>query len=221
MCGRFTLTVPTFEDLKEALGLDVDATSSDVGTHRARFNIAPTDRTWIVTLEDGTLRAKLTRWGLDLRRSEEERPGRPMINLRAESLRATPPDLGFATHRCVVLADGFYEWRTGNPDKRPFYFRPDGDPLLLFTGVFTEKIGPPAFSIVTTQARKSIADVHHRMPRLLNREEAQRWLVGDGLGDILKSEPTVPLLPVRVTTRANAVKNDDAACIEIVSPEVG
>lgn len=226
MCGRFTLTVPTFEDLKEALGLDVEVPDADADAHRARFNIAPTERTWIVTLEDGELRAKLTRWGLDLRRSEEDRPGRPMINLRAESLRANPPDLGLATNRCVVLADGFYEWRQGDvtddgkPDKRPFYFTPKGDSLLLFTGVYSEKIGPRAFSIVTTQARKSIAKVHHRMPRLLDREEAGRWLAGEGLRDLLKSEPMAPLSVARVSTRANSVKNDDAECVEQASSDV-
>lgn len=213
VCGRFTLTVPTFEDLREALGLDVEVAASDVASHRPRFNIAPTDRTWIVTLDGDAPTARLTRWGLDTRRSEEDRPGRPIINLRAESLKPNGRDLGLAANRCVVLADGFYEWRAGDADKRPHYFRPEGAPLLLLTGVFSERVGPRAFSIVTTRARDDVAPIHHRMPRLLDRNEAQRWLGGEGLRDLLTTTPTAPLRVVRVTTRANAVRNDDAACL--------
>jgi putative SOS response-associated peptidase YedK len=116
----------------------------------------------------------------------------------------------------VVPADGFYEW-TGEPkDRRPIWFHAaDGAPLLM-AGLFDEGPGlaSGAFAVLTTAARPPVAAIHERMPVLLSREGARRWLLGAGPPPRVLLPDEVPLSSRPVSPRVNATTHDDPACLE-------
>lgn len=227
MCGRFTLTVPTFEQLAEALGVEVAPEAAQI-PYRPRFNVAPTDPSWIVRMGHGVRELMSASWGLIPRWSVHARQaGRP-INARAETLTTTPTfrDSIARGRRCVVVTDGFFEWQKEGKDRLPFWFRPANEErLLLMAGVWDSWFDKEAeqkktsFSIVTTRASSDVTFLHHRMPVLLPDEDAiDAWLdVTPGLPEkasaLLKPSPAGTLVPLRVSTRVNAVKNDDEACV--------
>lgn len=233
MCGRFTLTVPTFEDLAQVLGFDpVSAAAS--APYRPRYNVAPTDPSWIVRMHEGVRELMSASWGLIPRWSTHARQaGRP-INARAETLASTPTfrDAVGRGRRCVVVTDGFFEWQKVDKQRLPFWFRPaNEDRLLLMAGVWDSWFDPQAeekkttFSIVTTRASSDVTFLHHRMPVLLRDDEAvAAWLQPNaGLSDedraLLQPSPAGTLVPLRVSTRVNSVKNDDEACVAPPSNE--
>ena len=136
MCGRFTLTIPSYEDLAAALGVDPAPGAADL--FRPRYNIAPTDSTWVVRL--GAERQRelaLLEWGLVPRWSKTlMQAGRP-INARAETLEKKPVFReSLERRRCVVASDGFFEWDKSGPVKQPLWFRPANGGLLLLGGLW-------------------------------------------------------------------------------------
>lgn len=233
MCGRFTLTVPTFEDLAEVLGVDVAPDAAQV-PYRPRFNVAPTDPSWIVRMNHGVRELMSASWGLIPRWSTHARQaGRP-INARAETLATTPTfrDSVARGRRCVVVTDGFFEWEKVGKERLPFWFRPANDErLLLMAGVWDSWFDKEAeakktsFSIVTTRASSDVTFLHHRMPVLLRDDDAlAAWLdASPGLPEaasaLFQPSPPGTLVPLRVSTRVNSVKNDDEACVAPPTPE--
>lgn len=193
MCGRYTLASVEPWDLRGRFPV------SEQVEIRRRYNIAPTDPVLAVTTDrEGAPRGELLRWGLVPFWADSPATGAKMINARAETVAERPAfRTAFESMRCLIVADGFYEWRTGPTGaKEAFHFtRGDGAPFA-FAGLWSiwrpkdhgqgqaggpedaEAIPPELRScaIVTTRANQAVAPLHDRMPVILPSEAEEVWL---------------------------------------------
>src|SRR5690348_16966481 len=120
MCGRFTLTVPDFEELATALGVTTAPDPETVALYRPRYNVAPTDTHWILRVKEGERQLLPARWGLINSWAKDARDGFKQINARSESARSRSAFReAYAKRRCVVPADGFFEWTGPKTARRP------------------------------------------------------------------------------------------------------
>ncbi|QUW01675.1 SOS response-associated peptidase [Chloracidobacterium sp. MS 40/45] len=221
MCGRYTLTTPQ-ESLLTRFGL----TAVQVAVH-PRYNIAPTQPVAVV-FDDAPDTLSSARWGL-LPAWQKDTSGPPLINARAETLRAKPSFReSFRQRRCWVLCDGFYEWRKNQDGTRtPFRaILKDGGPFAL-AGLWDERPAPDgsvrrSCTVVTTQANPLLASVHERMPVILPPEDERRWLEDndlDRLERLLRPYPAEAMQLYPVSRAVNVVTNDDASLIAPMTPE--
>jgi putative SOS response-associated peptidase YedK len=235
MCGRYVSTTDA-EGLVRFLVVDDRDPAARIGEVRwtgpANHNVAPTDRVPAVVRDDGQLVLTGLRWGLVPFWADDPTIGARMINARAETIaekRAFAES--FEQRRCLIPADGFYEWERSAGKKLPWLVhRTDGDPMV-FAGIWsswTDRSRPaedPArrvlsCSIITTRANGVLAPIHDRMPAVLDREGWVAWLdpasdVGD-LRELLGPAPDDVVQRYRVSTRVNSVANDDPALVEPV-----
>jgi putative SOS response-associated peptidase YedK len=218
MCGRFTMTVPDVSELAAALGAEI--TEADAALYRPRFNVAPTDRHFVVERVSGHARLVPARWGFPA-------DGRaPHFNARAETVgeRSRFAE-AFRRSRCVVPADGFFEWGGEGRERHPTWFhaprRDDATArVLCFAGLCEETPGGRTFTILTTRANDLVAALHDRMPVLLSTEGATRWLNAPD-STLLVPAPTGWLAARPVSDRVNAVRHDDPECIAPAGPRKG
>jgi len=206
MCGRMTLTPRDFAEVAELLGLTlgVEAPPEVAASYKPRFNLPPTDPHLIV--ETGKKLA-VARWGFG------RDPKKPQINARAETIAKNGLfKRAFQESRCLIPADGFYEWTGGTGKRRPIWFHAQPGQLLLFAGIRDEN----GFCVITTPANDDVAPVHDRMPAILLGDAAERWLRTPD-ASLLQPAPKKHLLVTPVSSRANSVANDDEACL--ASPE--
>lgn len=231
MCGRFTLTEANADFVAEILGLDPDQLVEFSDT--PRWNIAPTQPHWVMTAEAETRHVLPATWGLVNWFAASRREGAKHINARAESLASRRPYRdAFATTRCVVPADGFFEWTVEGKQRFPTWFhRPDRRPFG-FAGLYTtarltgESEPVTTFTIITTTPNATVAPVHDRMPVILSDDSMiDEWLYSkqtpERLQQLLVPAPDAFLLRTAVSQRVNSVVNDDPACIEPVQPRPG
>ncbi|MEK9956296.1 MAG: SOS response-associated peptidase [Actinomycetota bacterium] len=197
-----------------------------------RFNVAPTSEVYIVVDEDNKRRLTVARWGLIPSWSSDASRASRMINARSESV-ATKPSFraAFRRRRCVVPADGYYEWRPA-PDgaasrKQPFYIYPHSGGPLAMAGLFEDWHGPHGemrtCTIMTQEAAGPVADIHDRMPVEVPESWWERWLDPDledaqgALEDICAQSRTGVEAGSRdfhpVSTRVNAPVNEGADLI--------
>jgi len=162
--------------------LGIEEEGDAAAGHRPRFNIAPTDQHFIVTSEFEGRKAHRARWGLVNRCARDNSRSSRCINARAETLEQGPTFReAFQQRRCVVPADGFFEW-SGPKDKRqPPWIHPRAGGLLLFAGLYEswypEEDRPElTFTIVTCAANALIAATHDRMPVVLDERAAEDWM---------------------------------------------
>ena len=179
MCGRYTLTNPDPLRLRARF----DILESIEVDDEPRFNIAPTDPVLAVRDFDGVRDLGRLRWGLVPGRWAEKKGGRPLINARAETI-ATQPAFAesFAERRCLIPADGFYEWLSDERGKRPVWLsRPDAE-LFAFAGIWAQIDSPgsdePLHScaIVTCAPNALMRPIHDRMPVILDPDAESSWL---------------------------------------------
>ncbi len=197
MCGRYTLTCP--DEASLVRGLPFDEFSETRLTLRPRYNIAPGQRSPIVFLEDDKPVLADAQWGFT------RRGGGLTINARSETADRTAMFRdAFREGRCLVPADGFFEWRREGRVNQPYLFRRTDDALFVMAGVCEEG----RYVILTRDSEGEVAEIHDRMPVLLEPEDAGRWLVEGQIG-----EPP-ELVRTAVSTRVNRVDNDDPECIE-------
>jgi len=174
MCGRFSL----FTDASE-MGRYFEVEDFRRGWE-PRYNISPTQDILAVFDDGGKRVADGFRWGLIPHWSREDGDG--FINARAETLDKKPSFRDcFIGKRCIIAADGFYEWmRTPSGGKRPYYIRPEGGGVFGFAGIYDEwtshgkKLRTAA--IITTDADSIVAPIHERMPSILKRRDYGIWL---------------------------------------------
>jgi putative SOS response-associated peptidase YedK len=174
MCGRYRLSaVERIEERFEAEQME---------ELQPRYNIAPSQPVPITRQENGRRTVNIARWGLVPFWAKEASIGYKMINARSETVLTRPAFRDcFAKRRCLIPADGFYEWMKASPRKRPFHFGMRDDSLFAFAGLWdrwTSPDGPAVQSctILTTAANSLVADLHNRMPVILPREHYDRWL---------------------------------------------
>jgi putative SOS response-associated peptidase YedK len=224
MCGRTTLKAPA-EEIAEAFGLLLE----DIGPLAPRYNIAPTDEVLAVVADrerPGRRAARRLRWGLVPFFAKDATGAAKRINARAETVfRSAMFREAARRRRCLVVADGFYEWRRGGEGKpRPFYFRRRDGRAFGLAGVFDrwkDPDGAPPLescAVLTTDANALVREVHDRMPVILGPDEVERWLdprerEEGALADLLHGPRPEEWVAVEVSTRVNSVRNDDPACI--------
>lgn len=179
MCGRYTLTQPGEVLLEMGVPAEeVDELSAELAP---RYNIAPTQHLPVVVAREGQRHVGLFRWGLVPFWAKDPAIGNQMINARSETVPEKPAfKNAFKRRRCLVPADGFYEWQKQGTIKQPFHFHlADRRPFAL-AGLWEhwDKGSEPldSFTILTTQANAKIAPYHDRMPVILLGEAQDRWL---------------------------------------------
>lgn len=241
MCGRFTLRAP-LDTLARRLRLPLHP-QVEVLVRVPRYNLAPTQiaaAVWRCPAEGlpqgpepcpsieapKGLEIAPFRWGL-VPPWADSSSTRRLINARAESVRTKPAfRSAFACRRCLVLADGFYEWQRQNDEKRPFLFERTDGQTMLFAGLWQPPRGDepppllPSCTILTVPANRVVATCHDRMPAILDQAAFVPWLALDTPPERL-SALLVPLadalLQARpVSRRVNAVRNDDPS---LLSPD--
>jgi putative SOS response-associated peptidase YedK len=221
MCGRFTLTRREADELAAELGVSADS----LRDYRPRYNIAPGQDHPVLRMEYEDRALVPARWGLINHWAKDRNQGYKQINARAETVQQRPAFRdAFKKRRCVVPADGFFEWTGRKGARQPLWFhRPDGG-LILFAGLY-ESWQPepdqwePTFTIITTEANDVVGRVHNRMPVILPDERADEWMFS-GVGDpnqlqaLLVPAPDELLTPTPVSPRVNNVRNDDPGVLE-------
>lgn len=220
MCGRFTLTLPTYEGLAETLGVPFDPEVAAL--YRPRYNVAPTDLHFVLREKEGVKSIVPAKWGLIPHFSKDARAAAKHINARGETVARLPAFRGaFERRRCAVPADGFFEWKATEHGKAPIWFHAESGELLLFAGLYERWNDPTTgalvrtFSIVTTAANDLVAPVHDRMPVVLAREDVEAWIAGAPAeaSRLIRPAPLERLVATPVSTRVSSVKNDDPACL--------
>jgi putative SOS response-associated peptidase YedK len=217
MCGRYSFTLPP-EAIRALFRV---VTQLNL---QPRYNIAPTQVVPVIGLEPGGDRAlKLFRWGLIPRWSKEMPKTAPLINARSEGIAGSRMfGQAFRKRRCLVPADGFYEWRQDKSNKRPWRIVDPHRPAFCFAGIWEGWRNPQgeivrSFAIVTTDANEKLAPIHDRMPVMLEREDEDAWLdpgsAEPALQSLLAPYDSGSTELYQVDARVNSVKNDDPACL--------
>jgi putative SOS response-associated peptidase YedK len=215
MCSRYSLTSPP-----EAVRSYFRYQKEHV--FPPRYNIAPTQPVGIVRIEESGIRAfGLVRWGLIPPWVKDPRTFTTLINARAETVAEKPSFKGAFRHkRCLVPADGFYEWTGPVGAKRPHLIRPRGGGLMAFAGLFESWLGPEgseidSMAIVTVAANGTVGAIHDRMPAILDPAQFDAWLdckcvdtkIAAG---ILRPAPDDLLELIEVSPRLNNPRNEGA-----------
>jgi putative SOS response-associated peptidase YedK len=220
VCGRYTLATPDHQAIRARFPV---GESIEI---RQRYNVAPTDEVLTVTTDkQGTPRGELLRWGLVPSWAKDRSIGSKLINARVETAAEKPAfRRAFERYRCLIIADGFYEWRRmpGGP-KQPFHITRDDHEPFAFAGLWSiwsadEQRTLRTCTILTTAANPAIAALHDRMPVILTPGHEQDWLDLDAPTDHLRE--ILAGLPARHTelTEAgfavNDVHNDGPECLD-------
>lgn len=209
MCGRYTLTAVA-DELVETF--DVPSLELE---YRPRYNVAPGQDCPIVAADRRGRRMGLMRWGFEPQRPPSAKGG--WINARAESvMRRASFGEAFHRRRCLVPADGFYEWRRDDGGKTPFWFHlPDGG-IFSFAGIWEGR----TFAILTTEANEDVRTVHDRMPVLVAPGDRGAWLdretPASELLRIMAPSPAGTLGSHEVSRRVNRTDQDDPGLVEPV-----
>jgi putative SOS response-associated peptidase YedK len=210
MCGRYTFTPSPGFGIPERFGVGTDPPLETM----QRFNVCPTEQIAIVNEKEGERRIMAVRWGLVPSWAKALGKGREPINARSETVAAKKPFSELYARperRCLVLADGWYEWlRSENPKQPrvPFRYTVDGGEPFAFAGLFGyAKIGEDwitSATILTTAANEVCAPVHDRMPVVLaGLDEEAEWLAGSDAPELM-----APFVSARTTVRpANPAVN--------------
>lgn len=228
MCGRFASTTPP-DKLAAYFGAEAPMDADDE-EHGPDFNVAPTRDVPVVRIREDERHLDFLRWGLVPRWAKDLRIGSKMINARAETVATKNAyRSAFKRRRCIVSADGFYEWKRLDPKtKQPMYIhRSDGDPLA-FAGLFERWTDAENLreihtcTIITTTPNATMEPIHNRMPVLLPPNAWDAWLDPanddvDGLQELLVPAPDSLLTAYAVSTEVNNVRNNNPSLLERVS----
>ena len=226
MCGRYTLTSAP-EALRALFGYE------EQPNFPPRYNIAPTQPIAIVRLVDGKRHFALVRWGLLPSWVKDPKTLTLLINARGE-LAAEKPAFRAAMkrRRCLIPADGFYEWQATGDRKRPFYVHAKSGKPLAFAGLWETWMGPngeelETAAIVTTTANRTLKPIHERMPVIVPPEAFDFWLDGASVdattaAALIAPAPDNLLEAFEISTAVNRTANDNPNLLEpagAVSPE--
>jgi len=219
MCGRFALFSPP-ETLVQHFGL------AEVPQIAPRYNIAPSQPIAIIRLDpSGSRWLSLAHWGLIPSWSEEPKTGFSTFNARAETVAVKPAfRQAFRQRRCLVPADGYYEWQqTGDRHKQPYFIHRQDHAPLAFAGLWElwERGGQAIESctIIVTDANATTRAIHERMPVVLAPGDYARWLApipGRVDQDLLASCPADWLACRPVSNRVGNPRNDDPQCVQAI-----
>lgn len=221
MCGRFARRYPDPAPFPEY--------AAGWPQVPPRWNIAPSEEVIVLRAEDGAPRAELARWGLLPKwlKAAGSSSGRAQINARSETAAEKPffRD-SFARHRCLLVADGWYEWRVEAGRKQPYFFhRLDDRPFTIggLWSAWSDAEGPhPTCAILTVAPNALAARVHDRMPVLVAEADRARWLdprtPRDEVQALCRPWPGDDLAVHPVSPRMNTPRHDDPECVVPTGP---
>ena len=219
MCGRFSQSftwaeIQYFYTLLNELAPNL----------KASWNVAPTQDVAVIgAKESGGLGLTRMRWGLVPHWAKDVSMGAKLINARADSLAEKPAFReAFARRRCIIPASGFFEWQGAGAGKTPWYITSASGEPLSFAGLWDRWKTPEGdwlrtTTIITTDANQTLRPLHDRMPVVLDRSGARRWLA-EGDAGVLRPCPEDKLTAWPVSSRVNNAKNDAPDLIERAQP---
>jgi len=222
MCGRYTLT--SSPEVLRALFRYVEQPNFP-----PRYNVAPTQPIPIVRLVDGKRQFALVRWGLLPSWVKDPKTFTLLINARGESAAEKPAfRAAMKRRRCLIPADGFYEWQAVGDRKRPFYVRAKSGAPLAFAGLWETWTGPngeelETAAIVTTAANRTLKPIHDRMPVIVPPDGFDLWLDGATVdattaAALIAPAPEGLLEAYEISTAVNRTANDNPKLLEPVGP---
>ena len=225
MCGRYSL-IASIAELGERFGFD----GADVA-YSPSYNVAPTQGVLTVVAESEARRAVRMRWGLIPSWARKASIGSRMINARAETVAEKPSfRTALRRRRCLVLADGFYEWRRTSAGKRPLRITMASGEPFAFAGLWDTWRDPQdktvtSCTIITTGANDLLRPIHDRMPVILHREQEDLWLDHDVREPDVLREVLIPYNPgamkaYEVSTLVNSPANDGPELSVPMNPQV-
>jgi putative SOS response-associated peptidase YedK len=223
MCGRFVITSPPAA-LRQIFGY------AEQPNFPPRHNVAPTQPIPVVILENGGRHFRLMRWGFIPAWVKDPREFSLVINARSETVRAKPAfKNAIRRRRCLVPADGYYEWHDAGSRKRPYFiYRRDRQPVgfaaLAETWMGQNGEEVDTVAIVTAAATPELAKLHHRVPVSISPDAFERWLDcrdddADAVMPLLKGPPPGEFGWHEISTRVNRVVNDDAQLLLPITEE--
>jgi putative SOS response-associated peptidase YedK len=216
MCGRFVLHTPP-----PALAdyFDIDA----IPDMAASYNITPSQPVAAVRVPEQCREMIMLRWGLLPSWAKDAKTNYSMINARAETVAEKPAyRTAFRQRRCLIPADGFYEWKQTPDGKQPYYIRMQQDGVFALAGLWEHWIGPDkkieSCSIIVTEANDSIRPVHDRMPVIIRPSDFDQWLDPEcrdavAMKALLQPWPAGEMAVYPVGKYVNSPANNDARCI--------
>jgi putative SOS response-associated peptidase YedK len=219
MCGRFTLRVSAQEVAKV-----FQVAVADLPLFSPRFNVAPTQQVLAIRLRDGKRQASFHQWGLIPSWADDPKIGYRMINARADGVAVKPSfRSAFKRGRCLIVADGFYEWKKNGKAKQPYFIRLKSDKPFAFAGLAEhwhrdDKVIDSA-TIITTEPNELMAGIHDRMPVILSPDDYGLWLDPefedrDKLQSLLRPYPADDMTAFPVSTLVNSPTHETPACID-------
>ncbi len=224
MCGRFTLRTPT----ETIADLFAGIPFPDIPPS---YNIAPTQMVAAVRSREQEPQFAWLKWGLLPFWARDARIGSRMINARCETIHEKPAfRAAFKKRRCLILADGFYEWKKTDEGKQPVYIHLRDDQPYCYAGLweFNDKTGPPVetCTIVTTSPNELLETIHDRMPVILPRSQYDVWLNPqfedlDYLQSLLQPYPADEMEAWPVSAQVNKPSFNRPECIEPVARQQG
>ena len=217
MCGRFTLRSSS-RVVAQALGLP------EIPLFQPRYNIAPTQTVAAIRLNDGARQPSFLHWGLVPSWAGNPSVGNKMINARAETVAEKPAfRSAFKKRRCLVVADGFYEWKKEGKPKPAFFIRLKDERPFAFAGLAEHwHKGDQTIdscTIITTDPNELMASIHDRMPVILSPDDYDLWLDPEFQGkekllSLLRPYPADEMIAYPVSTVVNNPRNEKPECIE-------
>jgi putative SOS response-associated peptidase YedK len=222
MCGRFTLTFSS-QEVAEILNIVEEIDS------KPRYNIAPMQEVPVV-INEGRSHLRLFQWGLVPFWAKDQTIGNKLINARAETIDIKPSFRHcFERQRCLIPADGYYEWKKEGNRKIPYRIALTDRPLFCFAGIWDTWKNPEgkikqSCTIITTEANPLMAALHHRMPVILPQNREGAWLdptISDYayLKSLLTPYPDTSMNAYEVSPYVNSAKNDSVECIRPVAAQ--
>jgi putative SOS response-associated peptidase YedK len=229
VCGRFTNTKGKSDEIQQKLAAELGVEQPEDDRGFERFNISPTQEVLAVVEDQEGRRIELLRWGLVPRWAKDLKVGYKMINARAETLDERPAYRGLvrhSRHRCLILADGYYEWQKPedpSQPRRPLHFTVEDGAPFCFAGLWTRWSGPdgglvPSCTIVTCQANELTRPIHERMPVLLADLEACETWLDPAINPGAACELLAPLQAERMMVRpanpiVNSARHEGSDCL--------
>lgn len=220
MCGRYTL-VRLSDFLKMA-----SVARGAWPNWEARYNIAPSQAAPVVRRLPGdeAMSVGLLKWGL-IPGWAKEKPKHQPINARGETAAKSPMFReAMERRRCLVPADGFYEWQGERPPKRPFFIRMKDEEPFAFAGLWErwhphgQEEAVETFTILTIDPNALVAPIHNRMPVILSPGDYERWVdpgvKAEGVADLIKPFTASQMMAHEVSAKVNSPKNDDPSLVE-------
>jgi len=218
VCGRYSQT-HSLQHLEAAFNARLNAGIRQRVT--TRYNIAPSQEVAVVRTTDKGRELVALRWGLIPSWMKDIPKSAPLINARAETVASKPAfRTAYKRRRCLVPADGFYEWKQDGASKQPYYIHLPDNAVFGFAGLWEhwEKDHQhiESCTLLTTDANPAIQSIHARMPIIIAPQDYALWL-GEQQGDVnalLQAHANDKLISYPISRHVNSPKNDDAQCVE-------